>query len=106
MPIRAIGRWARKLCPSYIEGKSLPEIALGEAADAPSRPDSLDVRAELERRQQKLANLAQAEAVLQARAEERYQLEQAGYEVKMAERAARQYQSGRKPSGPVPKPPF
>jgi hypothetical protein len=81
-------------------------LRLGEAADAPSRADSLDVRAELERRQQKLANLAQAEAVLQARAEERYQLEQAGYEVKMAERAARQHQSGRKPSGPVPNPPF
>jgi transposase len=81
-------------------------LRLGEAADAPLRPDSLDVSAELERRQQKLANLAQAEAVLQARAEERYQLEQARYEVKMAERAARQHQSGRKPSGPVPNPPF
>jgi len=30
--------------------------------------------------------LAQAETVLQARAEERYQLEQAGYEAQMAER--------------------
>jgi hypothetical protein len=51
-------------------------------------------------------HLAQAETVLQARAEERYQLEQAGYEAQMAERAACQKQSGRKPGEPVPKPPF
>jgi hypothetical protein len=81
-------------------------LRLGEAADGPARPDSVEVSAELDRRRAKLAHLAQAETVLQARAEERYQLEQAGYEAQMAERAARQQQSGRKPSGPVPKPPF
>ena len=81
-------------------------LRLGEAADGPARPDSVEVSAELDRRRAKLAHLAQAETVLQARAEERYELEQAGYEAKMAERAARQQQSGRKPSGPVPKPPF
>ena len=81
-------------------------LEFGEAADAAARADALDVRAEIERRRETLAHLAQAETVLRARAKERHQLEQAGYEAKMAERAIRQQQSGRKPSGPVPKPPF
>jgi transposase len=81
-------------------------LRLGEAADGPGRPDSLDVTAELDRRREKLAHLAQAETVLRARAEERYQLEQVAYEAKLAERAARQQQSGRKPGGRVPQPPF
>jgi transposase len=81
-------------------------LAFGEAADAAARADALDVRAEIDRRRETLAHLAQAETVLRARAQERHQLEQAGYEAKMAERATRQQQSGRKPSGPVPQPPF
>jgi hypothetical protein len=44
--------------------------------------------------------------VLQARAEERYQVEQAEYGAKLAERTARQQQTGRKPRGPAPKPPL
>jgi transposase len=80
-------------------------LRLGEAADAPSLPEAVDVRAEIDRRRQKLAHLTQAEAVLQARAEERYQLEQAEYEAKLAERAARQQETGRKPRGQAPKPP-
>lgn len=78
----------------------------GEAADAPSRPEeSLDVAAEVERRQQKLANLTQAEAVLQARAEERYELEHAEYQAQLDERAARERQTGRQPRGRATKPP-
>ena len=78
----------------------------GETADAPSLTESVDVAAEIERRQQKLANLAEAEAVLQARAEERYELEKAEYETTLAERAAQQHQPGRKPRGRTPKPPL
>ena len=52
-------------------------LKLSEAADAPSMPEDFNVRAEIERRQQKLATLAQAATVLQARAEERHRLEQA-----------------------------
>jgi transposase len=81
-------------------------LRLGEAADAPCLPEVIDVGAEIERRRQKLANLTQAETVLQARAEERYQLEQAAYEAKLAERAAQHQQTGRKPRGPAPQPPL
>lgn len=81
-------------------------LQLGEAADAPSPLNALEVSAEIDRRRGKLAHLAEAETVLQTRAEERYQLEAAAYEAKMAERAARQRQSGRKPGGRVPQSPF
>ncbi len=81
-------------------------LRLAEAADAPSLPESVEVTAEIERRRQKLAQLAQAEVVLKARAQERYELENAEYEAKIAERTAREQQTGRKPKGPSPKPPF
>lgn len=80
-------------------------LQLAETADAASQPKSLDIMAEIERRQQKLSNLAQAEAVLQSRAQERYELEKAEYEAKLAEREVRQQQTGRKPRGRIPKTP-
>ena len=79
-------------------------LKLSEAADGKS-PKTINVSAEIERRQERLRDLTQAEAVLQARAEERYKVEKNKYEAKVAERAARQKQSGRKPRGPAPKPP-
>lgn len=81
-------------------------LKLSEAADAPSLSEGVNVSAEIERRRQKLANLTQAEAVLQTRAEERYESEKAEYEAKLAEHTARQQQTGRKPRGPAPKPPL
>lgn len=81
-------------------------LSLAEAADAPSLPNSIDVTGEIERRQQKLANLAQAEAVLQDRAQERYEQEEVEYQAKLDERAARQKQTGRKLRGRAPKPPL
>lgn len=81
-------------------------LKLAEAADAVSLPESVEVAAEIERRRQKLAQLAQAEAVLKARAQERYELENAEYEAKIAERTAREQQTGRKPKGRPPKPPL
>ena len=81
-------------------------LRLAEAADTGSLPESVDVAAEIERRRQKLAQLDQAEAVLKARAQERYELEKAEYDAKIAERTAREQQTGRKPKGPSPKPPL
>ena len=72
-------------------------LRLGTGADANVLPDLVDVSAASDRRQPLLVNLIQAEAVLQARAEEHYRLEQAEYEVKLVERATRQQQTGRKP---------
>jgi len=89
-----------------LEAEVAELLRLGEAADAPSLAASVDISAEIERRRQTLTHLTQAETVLQARAEERYQCEHAEYETKLTERAARQQQTGRKPRGPAPKPPL
>ena len=81
-------------------------LKLAEEADVVPLPESIDVASEIERRRQKLAQLAQAETVLQARAKERYELEKAQYEAKLAERTAREQQTGRKSRGRSPQPPL
>ena len=82
-------------------------LTLGEQADQGelSLPDGFVVEDELALRQVRLENLAQAKAVLEARAQERYAAEQADYEAKRREREDKARQSGRKPGGPEPKPP-
>jgi hypothetical protein len=60
---------------------------------------------ELTFRQERLINLAQAKAVLEARAQERYAQEQAEYEAKLRERAAKAQETGQKPRGRAPQPP-
>jgi hypothetical protein len=68
-------------------------------------PDGLVVRDEIARREDRLARLAEAKAVLQARAAERTAAEQADYEAKMAQRAERERTTGRRPGGRPPTPP-
>jgi transposase len=68
-------------------------------------PEGIDIEAEIVFRQDRLAHLAQAKAVLELRAEERYQAEKAAYEAKVKERAERARRKGQKPRGPKPKPP-
>jgi transposase len=80
-------------------------LALGERADQGDLPEGLDVGAELVFRQTRLANLTQAKAVLELRAEERYQAEKAEYEAKVREREEKAGRKGRKPGGRKPKPP-
>jgi transposase len=80
-------------------------LARGEQADQQPLPAGLDLEAEVTLRRERLANLAQAKAVLEARAEERYQAEQAEYEAKLREREEKAQQTGRKPRGRAPVPP-
>jgi transposase len=80
-------------------------LALGERADQGCLPEGLDVGEEIVFRQARLANLAQAKAVLELRAEERYQAEKAEYEAKVREREEKARRTGRKPRGPKPQPP-
>lgn len=60
---------------------------------------------EIARRQERLANLAQAKAVLEERAQGRYAAAQATYDAKVAAREARARQTGRQPGGRPPQPP-
>jgi transposase len=80
-------------------------MALGEQADQGELPDGLDIEVEVAFRQERLINLAQAKAVLEARAQERYEAEQAEYEAKLRARQEKVRQTGRKPRGRAPKPP-
>src|SRR5437764_6062229 len=57
---------------------------LSEQSDQPDIPDGLVVREEITRREDRLAQLAKAKAVLEARAVERAAAEQALYEATMA----------------------
>ncbi len=77
-------------------------FALGEQSEQPEVPDGLVVRDEIARRQDRLARLAEAKAVLEARAQERAAAEQADYEARMAQRAERERATGRRSGGRPP----
>src|SRR5213595_3110730 len=80
-------------------------FTLSEQSGQPEVPDGLVVREEIARREDRLVRLAEAKAVLQARAAERMTAEQADYEAKMAQRAEREHTTGRRPGGRPPSPP-
>ena len=80
-------------------------LALSEQADQIELPEEFDVGDELAFRKNRLANLAEAKAVLEARAKERYEAEKAEYEAKMNDREEKARQTGQKPRGRTPQPP-
>jgi transposase len=80
-------------------------LALSEQADEGELPAGLDIEEEVVFRRKRLSSLARAKAVLQLRAEERYQAEKAEYEAKMLEREKGARRKRRKPRGRKPKPP-
>jgi transposase len=80
-------------------------VALAEQADQDNLPSGLQVEVELAFRQERLLNLEEARAVLEARAQERYEAEQAEYEAKVRAREKKAKRTGRKPQGRGPKPP-
>jgi transposase len=80
-------------------------IALGETADEEGLPEGMDLGFEIALREERLLNLEQAKAVLEARAEERHEAEKAEYEAKLREREEKAKRTGRKPGGRPPQPP-
>ncbi len=80
-------------------------FALGAQADQGSLPDGLVVADEIALREERLARLAEAKAVLEARAQEREALDQAEYEARVREREAKARESGKPPRGRPPTPP-
>jgi len=82
-------------------------LTLGEQADQGERalPDGLVILDEVAIREARLVNLAQAKAVLETRAQERYQAEKAEYEAKLRQREEKARRSKRRPRGRKPKPP-
>jgi transposase len=80
-------------------------LAKAAAADGAAEGEAARLGDEKARREARLAQLAQARAVLEARAAARYAAEQAAYAAKLAERAATAVQSGKAPRGRAPQPP-
>ncbi len=80
-------------------------MALSERADGEGLPEGMDLSFEIALREERLLNLEQAKAVLEARAEERHEAEKAEYEAKLREREEKAKRAGRKPGGRPPQPP-
>jgi transposase len=80
-------------------------MARAESADRADIPDGMSIPEELERREKRLAKLAEARAKIEARAKERYEREKAEHEAKMAAREAKARATGKKPGGKPPEPP-
>jgi transposase/sRNA-binding protein len=76
-----------------------------EVADRADIPDGISIPEELERREKRLAAIAEAKAEIEQRASERHAREQAAYEKKVAERAEKEKTTGKKAKGKKPKPP-
>ena len=87
--------------------RMIPEPFFGNSTPHQHNPQPSRIADEIAFREQRLANLGQAKAVLEARARERHELEQAKYEAKLRareraclERSERKAQEkGRKPGG-------
>ena len=88
-----------------LEAEVAELMALAEAADGADVPDGMSVPEELARREDRLARIAEAKAVIEARAAERHERERAEYEAKLAAREEKTRKTGRKPGGRPPQPP-
>ncbi len=80
-------------------------LRLAEAADGVNTPDGMSIPEELERRELRLAAIAEAKAKIEARADERLEREQAEHQSKLAARAEQEKRTGKKPRGRPPEPP-
>jgi transposase len=82
-------------------------MTLAETADQGDLvlPEGLVIVDEIALRQERLTKLAQAKAILEVRAEERYAAEKAEYEAKVQRRQEQARRHKRKPGGRAPKPP-
>lgn len=90
-----------------LEKQFVAEISrLLEMAQAADQEDQgLDIPAEIQRREDRLAKLREAKEVLEERAKARYEQEKAEYEAKMKLRQQKEKESGKKVRGKKPTPP-
>ena len=79
-------------------------VARAEQADTREAKEPLDIPAELQRREQRVASLQQARQIIEARAKEIAAAQQGEHQAKLAARAA-QRDAGKTPRGPEPKAP-
>jgi transposase len=80
---------------AQLKGEVVDLLGRAEAADRADVPDGMSIPEELARREKRLAEIARAKAVIEARAKERHARERAEYEAKMAARDAKTAQTGK-----------
>ena len=80
-------------------------LSKAAAADKVDIPDGMSIPEELERREERLSIIAAAKTAIERRAAERHTREQAAYEEKVAARAKKSEETGKKARGKEPKPP-
>ena len=78
-------------------------MRLAGQADNSELPETLNIPQELARRESRLVAIARAKQEIEARAQRRYEQEQAEYEAKLAKRKQYTEQTGKKPLGRAPK---
>lgn len=88
-----------------LKGEVEELMRLADGADTQALPEQMDIPLELERRDQRLEVIAKAKEEIAARAQERFEREQADYQRKQAKREAYEKETGKKPRGRAPKAP-
>jgi transposase len=81
------------------------EAILAKAQEADGTEEAVRLSEEVARREERLAQVARARAVLEARAAARDAEEQAAYQAKLAARQAQTARTGKAPRGRAPQPP-
>ena len=90
---------------AHLQAQVAELFALAETADSKAVPEGMVVEDEIAWRQERLERLTEAKAVLEARAQARYEAEQAEYEEKLRQREEKAAKKGQKPRGRPPQPP-
>jgi transposase len=97
---------------SYTHAERLEATLTAEVADllrladeATALPEGMNLPEEIQRREDRLAAIAEAKRKIEARAQERFEREQAEYEAKIAARRAKEQATGKKARGKEPTPP-
>jgi transposase len=80
-------------------------LDLAEKADRGAVPEGVNLPEEIERREDRLAAIAQAKGRIEARARERFVREQAEYQAKLDKRQGKEVATGKKSGGKAPQPP-
>jgi transposase len=88
-----------------LEAEVAELLQKAESADSADIPDGMDVPAELSIRQERIKAIKEAKAEIERRAVERYAEEKKAYEAKIADRAKKEQETGKKARAKRPQPP-
>lgn len=88
-----------------LESEVADLLSKAESADKADIPDGMDIPTELAIRQERIKAIKEAKAEIERRAALRHAKEQEEYERKVAERARKAQETGKKPRGKKPQPP-